>query len=97
ALKKDPKLPGLRFQLAEMLGASPVDSDRKEAEQEYRQALEENPLDIRAECRLGEIALNRSDMQDAERESGDGEGADGRRADREDGAVSETLDCDRAV
>ena len=65
ALKKDAKLPGLRFQLAEVLSASYVDSERKEAEQEYRQALEENPLDIRAECRLGEMALGRSDMQDA--------------------------------
>jgi tetratricopeptide (TPR) repeat protein len=65
ALKKDPKLPGLRFQMAEMLSVSPLDSDRKEAEGEYRQALEQNPLDIRAECRLGEIALNRSDMPGA--------------------------------
>jgi cytochrome c-type biogenesis protein CcmH/NrfG len=65
ALKKDVKLPGLRFQLAEMLSAPHVDSDPKEAEQEYRRALEENPLDIRAECRLGEMAPSRSEMQDA--------------------------------
>jgi tetratricopeptide (TPR) repeat protein len=65
ALKKDPKLPGLRFQLAEMLSLSPVDSDRKQAEQEYRQSLEGNPMDVRAECRLGEIALNRSDVKEA--------------------------------
>jgi len=40
-------------------------SDQVQVEQEYRAALAGNPFDLKAECRLGEIALRASDLQAA--------------------------------
>ena len=57
ALKIDPQLPGLHFELAEMLSTLSTTESREEAENEYKAALEANPLDEQAECRLGDIAL----------------------------------------
>jgi tetratricopeptide (TPR) repeat protein len=65
ALKLDPRLPGLHFELAEMLNASSGASASNEAEQEYKAALAANPFDAVAECRLGEIAAKRADPADA--------------------------------
>jgi predicted Zn-dependent protease len=65
ALKLDPNLPGLHFELADMLNASSAPADRAEAESEYKKALEVNPLDEQAECRLGEIALRKNSLKDA--------------------------------
>src|SRR5207245_2754783 len=56
ALKLDPQLPGLHFELAEMLNTSSDGSGAAEAENEYKAALAANPFDATAECRLGEIA-----------------------------------------
>ncbi len=65
ALKIDPQLPGLHFELAEMLSTLSTAEGREEAEKEYKAALEANPFDEQAECRLGDIALQRDDLKEA--------------------------------
>jgi cytochrome c-type biogenesis protein CcmH/NrfG len=55
AIAIDPHLPGVHFELAELLNTSPDAMVKKEAEKEYRAALIENPLDGKTECRLAEI------------------------------------------
>jgi tetratricopeptide (TPR) repeat protein len=65
ALKLDPQLPGLHFELAEMLGTLATPADEQEAEKEYKAALEANPADEQAERRLGDIALQRDDLKEA--------------------------------
>lgn len=65
ALKIDPKLPGLHFELADMLRTSSTAEGGEEAEKEYKAALEINPFDQQSECRLGDIAFQRSDFKEA--------------------------------
>jgi tetratricopeptide (TPR) repeat protein len=65
ALKIDPRLPGIHFELADMLRTSSTAEGREEAEKEYKAALEANPFDEQAECRLGDIALQRDDLKEA--------------------------------
>ena len=65
ALKLDPKLPGLHFELAEVLNASSSATEQQEAESEYKAALSINQLDERAEFRLGDISFRRGDVQNA--------------------------------
>ena len=65
ALKIDPKLPGLHFELAEMLNNSTIPNGRQEAESEYRAALAVNPLDEKSECRLGDLAALKGDSKAA--------------------------------
>jgi tetratricopeptide (TPR) repeat protein len=65
AIKLDPQLPGLRFELAEALNTSASSTDQELAEKEYQAALSQNPFDEKAECRLGEIALRDSDLEKA--------------------------------
>ncbi|MGA2353623.1 MAG: tetratricopeptide repeat protein [Terriglobales bacterium] len=65
ALKLDPQLPGIHFELAEMLNTLGTDEGRQEAESEYRAALAANPLDEQTECRLGEIAFRAGDLKAA--------------------------------
>jgi tetratricopeptide (TPR) repeat protein len=65
ALKIDPKLPGLHFELAEMLKNSTIPNGRQEAESEYRAALAVNPLDEKSECRLGDLAALKGDPKAA--------------------------------
>jgi tetratricopeptide (TPR) repeat protein len=65
ALKLDPKLPGLHFELAEMLKASSSSAEQEEAEGEYQAALSVNQFDEKAEFRLGDIASRRGDAQGA--------------------------------
>jgi cytochrome c-type biogenesis protein CcmH/NrfG len=65
AIKIDPHLPGVHFQLAETLKASPSAADQAAAEAEYERALAENPTDVRSICRLSEYALGRSDFKGA--------------------------------
>jgi cytochrome c-type biogenesis protein CcmH/NrfG len=66
ALKLDPQLPGLHFELAEMLSTLDTAKGRDEAEEQYKVALAANPGDEQAECRLGEIALQRDDRKEAD-------------------------------
>jgi tetratricopeptide (TPR) repeat protein len=65
ALKIDPGLPGLHFELADMLRTSSTAEGREEAEKEYKAALEANRFDEQSECRLGDIALQRNDLKEA--------------------------------
>jgi tetratricopeptide (TPR) repeat protein len=65
ALKIDPKLPGLQFELAEMLNNSTIPNAREEAESEYRAALAANPSDEKSECRLGDLAALKGDQKAA--------------------------------
>jgi tetratricopeptide (TPR) repeat protein len=63
AIKIDPQLPGLHYELAEMLNAS--SEGREEAESEYKKALVLNPFDEGSECRLGDIAAQKNDLKQA--------------------------------
>jgi len=65
ALKLNPTLPGLHFELAELLNGSSGNTQQQEAEAEYKAALSVNPFDERAEFRLGEISSQRGDTQEA--------------------------------
>ena len=62
AIERDPHLSGVHFALAEALSASRTESERAEAEDEYVKARADNPLDEKAECRLGEIAMQHADL-----------------------------------
>ena len=66
ALALDPNLPGLHFELAEMLNLSTSPADRAEAESQYKQALAVNPFDEQSECRLGDIAARNDDLKEAD-------------------------------
>ncbi len=65
ALKLDPSIPGLHFELAEMLSTLATPEGSREATSEYQAALQANPRDAQAESRLGEIALRANDVQKA--------------------------------
>src|SRR5580700_2471277 len=65
ALKIDPRLPGLHFEIAEMLRNSSDAANLEEAESEYKAALELNPLDEQSESGLGDIAARRNDLKEA--------------------------------
>ena len=65
ALKLDPQLPGLHFELAEILSTLGTVEGGKEAESEYKAAIESNPLDAQSECRLGDIAFRADDLKTA--------------------------------
>jgi Tfp pilus assembly protein PilF len=65
ALNLDPHLPGLHFELAEMLSTLGTVEGGKEAETEYKAAIESNPLEEQSECRLGDIAFRANDLKTA--------------------------------
>lgn len=66
ALRIDPTRADIRYELAEMLNTQSSAAAQAEAEKEYRKALEGNPFDEKSECRLGDIALRRSNLKSAE-------------------------------
>jgi len=63
AIAIDPHLPGAHFELAELLHISQNAGVKKEAEEEYRAALKENPQDEKTILRLAEIDAQRGDIQ----------------------------------
>ena len=65
ALAINPQLPGLHFELGDMLRAS-GSQHQTEAAAEYQAALQVNPRDEQAECRLGEIALQDNNLDEAD-------------------------------
>jgi cytochrome c-type biogenesis protein CcmH/NrfG len=65
AVAIDPNLPGVHFELAELLNTSQDPAVKKEAEQEYRAALKSDPQDEKSIWRLGEIALQTGDVEQA--------------------------------
>jgi tetratricopeptide (TPR) repeat protein len=62
ALKLNPKMSGIHFELGEALNSPLEGGNKAEAEKEYEQALAENPNDEMSECRLGEMAADRGDL-----------------------------------
>lgn len=66
ALEINPKLPGLHFELAEMLHSLPVSAETAaQAKAEYEAALLQNPFDEKAEVRLAKIAEEFGDQKKA--------------------------------
>jgi tetratricopeptide (TPR) repeat protein len=55
AIVIDPHLPGIHFELAELLRVSQDVKVKQEAEQEYHAALQENPRDEKSVLRLAEM------------------------------------------
>jgi len=65
AIAIDPHLPGVHFELAELLRTSQDPAVKKESEQEYRAAVAENPQDVKAICALAEMAEIKGNTQQA--------------------------------
>lgn len=65
AIALNPHLPGVHFELAELLHSASDPKTKQEAEGEYRKALAENSQDEKAELRLGDIEAQRGDLQQA--------------------------------
>lgn len=65
ALKLDPHRADIHYELAEMLFTQSSSSAQDEAEKEYKAALVGNPFDEKSMCRLGDIAMRRSDLKSA--------------------------------
>lgn len=65
AIAIDPHLPGVHFELAELLRTSMDQTEKKEAEQEYRAALLENSHDEKAIFRLAEIDAQKGNIEQA--------------------------------
>ncbi len=65
ALKLEPNVPGLHFELAEMLNSSSAPDAPQQAEVEYKAALAVNPSDEKSECRLGDLAAAKGDTAGA--------------------------------
>ncbi len=65
AIAIDPHLPGVHFELAELLNTSQDPVIKRQAEEEYRAAVEADPHDEKAICSLGEIAMQKGDLQQA--------------------------------
>ncbi|MGB0123991.1 MAG: tetratricopeptide repeat protein [Silvibacterium sp.] len=62
AIAVNPRLPGVHFELAEVLSSSDDLKEKQQALPEYEEALRQNPLDVKTRCRLGEIYLQKSDL-----------------------------------
>lgn len=65
ALKIDPKLPGLHFELGDLLNNSSDEKLQAEAEPEFKAALEANPYDEKAQLMLGILAAKHGDLKAA--------------------------------
>ena len=65
ALEIDPKLPGIHFELGELLGLSADPKTKAQAESEYKAAIAENPLDEKAETRLGDLSSRKGNSAQA--------------------------------
>jgi len=67
AIERDSNLSGVHVALGDALSLSRSPADRAAAEAEYQKALAVNPLDERAESKLGDIAFQHSDLELASR------------------------------
>ena len=63
AIAIDPHLPGVHFELAELLHLSTDETVKKQAEQEYRAALQENAQDEKTILRLAEIDAQKGNIE----------------------------------
>jgi tetratricopeptide (TPR) repeat protein len=61
ALQADPNLPGIHFELGELLAVSEDAKIKQGAEAEYKAALVENSSDEKADSRLGDLSSHRGD------------------------------------
>src|SRR5216684_7483932 len=68
AIAIDPHLPGVHFELAELLHTSTGEAVKKEAEQEYHAALLENTQDEKSILRLAEIDAQRGNIEQSYKE-----------------------------
>jgi cytochrome c-type biogenesis protein CcmH/NrfG len=68
AIALNPHLPGIHFELAELLRTSSDAQVKSEAEREYRQAVAENPQDEKALLQLAEFDLQKGDAKTAREE-----------------------------
>lgn len=66
AIRLNTKLPGVHFELAEQLRASPDPAMNALAADEYKAAVEENQYDEKAWCRLGDAVAEKGDFKTAE-------------------------------
>ncbi len=66
AIRINPKLPGVHFELAEQLRASPDPAMNAQAAGEYKAAVEENQYDEKAWLRLGDVVAEKGDFKAAE-------------------------------
>ncbi len=65
ALAIDPKLPGIHFELGELLNVSEDARTKAGAEAEYKAAIAENGSDEKAESRLGDLSSHQGDSAQA--------------------------------
>ncbi len=65
AIAIDPRLPGVHYELAELLNTASDPAIKKEAVEEYRIALQQNPQDEKAILSLADIAAQNGDEQQA--------------------------------
>ncbi|HEX4029094.1 MAG TPA: tetratricopeptide repeat protein [Terracidiphilus sp.] len=63
AIALDLRLPGVHFELAELLHTSQDPAIRKEAVEQYHASLAQNPQDEKALCRLADIAAQNGDLK----------------------------------
>jgi Tfp pilus assembly protein PilF len=68
AIAIDPRLPGVHFELAELLRTSADEAVKKAAEQEYHAALLENSQDEKSILRLAEIDAQKGDTEQSYKE-----------------------------
>jgi predicted Zn-dependent protease len=68
AMAIDPHLPGVHFELAELLNSASDPGLKKEAVQEYQAALAANPMNEKAERRLAEIDAQKGNTTKAAEE-----------------------------
>ena len=68
AIAIDPHLPGVYFELAELLRTSTDEAVKKEAEQEYHAELLENPQDEKSILRLAEIDAQKGNVEQSFKE-----------------------------
>ena len=65
ALAINPHLPGAHLELAELLNSAQDPAIKKQAEVEFRSALQDDPRDEKALCELAEIAVTKGDENGA--------------------------------
>jgi tetratricopeptide (TPR) repeat protein len=65
AIAINPHLPGVHFELAELLNTADDVKVKQEALQEYLEALKDNPDDVKTESRLGDLYLQKGDLPTA--------------------------------
>lgn len=66
AIRLNPNLPGVHFELGEQMRSSPDPKLNAQAEAEYNAAVKANPYDEKSWCRLGESVASKGDFKAAQ-------------------------------